>query len=227
MPATDTLLEELRARYPSLTGMPAGQLALDFGRDIRLHEVPSGTRLFEAGMPSAGFPLVLSGEVRVARGSGDGRSLELYRVSPGEVCIVSAAGLLSDRPLNAQGTAVRDTRLAMLSPALFDLWNGHRPFRQFVFAAFADRLADLMAVVDAVAFQRLDRRLADYLLGHGLCIRTTHQGLADELGTVREIITRLLNRFEAAGVVRLGRERIEILDAPALRSIAAGHAAAL
>lgn len=176
-------------------------------------------------MPSAGFPLVLTGEVQVARASGDGRSLELYRVTPGEVCIVSAAGLLSNRPLNAQGTAVLDTRLAMLSPALFDRWNNHRPFRQFVFAAFADRLADLMAVVDAVAFQRLDQRLADYLLGHGHYVRTTHQALAGELGTVREIITRLLNRFEAAGAVRLGRERIEITDAAGLREIAAGHAA--
>jgi CRP/FNR family transcriptional regulator, anaerobic regulatory protein len=69
-----------------------------------------------------------------------------------------------------------------------------------------------------------DRRLADYLLGHGHYVRATHQAVADELGTVREIITRLLNRFEAAGAVRLGRERIEIVDAVGLRAIAAGHA---
>jgi CRP/FNR family transcriptional regulator, anaerobic regulatory protein len=97
-------------------------------------------------------------------------------------------------------------------------------FRQFVFGVFADRLGDLMAVVDAVAFHRLDERLADYLLGRGRVIHTTHQELAHELGTVREIITRLLNRFEAAGAVKLGRERIEVIDAIALRALATGVA---
>jgi CRP/FNR family transcriptional regulator len=175
-------------------------------------------------MPCAGFPLVLEGEIQVSRNSGDGRRLELYRVMPGEVCIVSTAGLLSRRPLSAQGSAVLRTRLAMLSPALFDQWNNHPPFRHFVFGVFADRLGDLMAVVDALAFHRLDERLADYLLGHGRVIHTTHQELADELGTVREIITRLLKRFAAAGAVKLGRERIEVIDAIALRALAAGVA---
>jgi CRP/FNR family transcriptional regulator len=95
-------------------------------------------------------------------------------------------------------------------------------FRQFVFGVFADRLADLMTLVEAVAFQRLDQRLAGALLGHGPTLHTTHQALADELGTVREIVTRLLKRFERAGWLRLGRERIEVLDAGALRQAAAG-----
>jgi CRP-like cAMP-binding protein len=68
----------------------------------------------------------------------------------------------------------------------------------------------------------LDQRLADYLLGHGRIVHATHQALAEELGTVREMVTRLLNRFESAGSVKLGRERIEILDAVALRAIASG-----
>ena len=68
----------------------------------------------------------------------------------------------------------------------------------------------------------LDRRLAQHLLGHGQVLRTTHQALADELGTVREIVTRLLNRFEAAGYVGLGRERVEVIDAPGLRAVASG-----
>jgi CRP/FNR family transcriptional regulator len=93
-----------------------------------------------------------------------------------------------------------------------------------VFGVFSERLGDLMVLIDAIAFQRLDQRLADHLLGHGQCYRTTHQTIADELGTVREIITRLLNRFAAAGYIGLGRERIDVLDAASLRAVADGRA---
>ena len=96
-------------------------------------------------------------------------------------------------------------------------------FRHFVFGTFADRLADLMTLAEAVAFQRLDQRLAGALLGHGMVVLTTHQALADELGTVREIVTRLLKRFERSGWLLLGRERIELQDAAALRQLAAGN----
>jgi CRP/FNR family transcriptional regulator len=83
-----------------------------------------------------------------------------------------------------------------------------------------------MSLAEAVAFQRLDQRLAAALLGHGATVQATHQALADELGTVREIVTRLLKRFEHAGWVAIGRERIDVRDAAALRAVAAGVAAA-
>ena len=220
MPSIDILVAELRSRYPSLLHAPELQLAADVESGGRCIEAPAGTRLFEEGKPCHGFPLLLEGEVSVARGSRSGRTLELYRVLPGEVCVVSAASLLGGRPLTAHGTATRDTRLVILSPGLFDEWTESSEFRQFVFGVFAERLADLMEVVDAVAFQRLDRRLAEFLLGHDGCVRTTHQAVADELGTVREMITRLLNRFELAGLVKLGRERIDVISAERLREIA-------
>jgi CRP/FNR family transcriptional regulator, anaerobic regulatory protein len=113
----------------------------------------------------------------------------------------------------------------LLQPAGFERWCAHEPFRRYVFGVFADRLADLMALAEAVAFQRLDQRLAHALLGRGATLHLTHQQLADELGTVREIVSRLLSRFERAGWVRLGRERVEVLDAAALRALAAGEAA--
>ena len=86
-----------------------------------------------------------------------------------------------------------------------------------------EQMADLMALAEAVAFQRLDQRLASALLGHGAAILRTHQSLADELGTVREIVTRLLKRFERAGWIALGRERVDILNAQALRTLASGQ----
>lgn len=187
----------------------------------QLAEVPAGTSLFDEGAPCRGFPLVLSGEVRVARGSAQGRALELYRVVPGEVCVVSASCLFGGRAMQAHGVATGPTQLVLVDPDGFDRWCAHAPFRRFVFGVFAERLADLMALVEAVAFQRLDQRLADALLRHGAVIHRTHQALADELGTVREIVTRLLRRFERAGWLRLGRERIDVLDPAALRSVSA------
>lgn len=205
--------------YPSLAGLPSELRAAPCWQDL---SVPAGALLFEEHAPCQGFPLVLSGEVRVARGSPQGRSLELYRVGPGELCVVSACGLFGRSPLAAHGVAVAPTRLLLLSPAGFEQWSAHESFRHFVFGVFADRLADLMSLAEAVAFQRLDQRLAAALLGRGSVVQATHQALADELGTVREIVTRLLKRFERAGWVSLGRERIELRQAAALRALSAG-----
>lgn len=220
--APTQVLAELRRHYACLEALPASEstrvslAALDVG---------PGAVLFEEGGTCAGFPLVLEGTVSVARRSPAGRTLELYRVGPGEICVVSAASLYRTCPLGARGVTLTPTRLVLIPPAAFSAWSSYAPFRDFVFGVFAQRLSDLMALVDAVAFQKLDQRLADHLLGHGGTLRTTHQALADELGTVREIVTRVLRRFEEAGLVRLGRERIEVLDAPGLRAQANGQTA--
>jgi CRP/FNR family transcriptional regulator, anaerobic regulatory protein len=207
--------------YPLLAAWPAELLDTAFA-DAAWLQVPASTRLFEEGDACQGFPLVLAGAVQVARGSAGGRQLELYRVTPGELCVVSTAGLTTPRALSAHGVAVEATELVLISRAGFEQACAHAVFRRFVFGIFAERLADLMALAEAVAFQRLDQRLAQALLGRGSPLRTTHQALADELGTVREIVSRLLSRFERAGWVRLGRERIEVLDVAALRALAAG-----
>lgn len=203
--------------YPCLASIDPAERDAVLAAESQSVSVPAGTVLFEEGQPCKGFPMVLSGGVRVARGSPDGRSLELYRVSPGDLCVVSTACLFGQGALSAHGVAVAATDLVVLSPAGFDRWSAHADFRRFAFGVFANRLADLMALAEAVAFQQLDRRLARALLGHGTVLRVTHQALADELGTVREMVTRLLKRFESAGWVTLSRERIEIVQPQALR----------
>jgi CRP/FNR family transcriptional regulator len=218
-----TTRRKLVALYPAIHRLDHDAVDDVLSRDARELTVPAGTPLFAQADPCSGFPLVLSGEVRVARGSPEGRELELYRVGPGELCVMSLSCLVGSAAMTADGTATALTQLVVLTPAGFDRWVAHEPFRTFVFGTFADRLADLMALTEAVAFQRLDRRLAQALLTHGTDLRTTHQALADELGTVREMITRLLKRFENAGWVRLAREHIEIVDVSALRALAVGN----
>jgi CRP/FNR family transcriptional regulator len=212
----------LRSLYPVLDALPPALCAGVLSTEALAFTVPRGQLLFEEGAPCQGFPMVLSGEVRVARGEPGGRTMELYRVTPGELCVASTSCLFGQVPLVAHGQAAADTELVVLSPAAFDRWLAVAPFRRFIFGIFADRLADLMALVEAVAFQRLDQRLAGALLGRGNVVHGTQRALADELGTVREIVTRLLRQFERSGWIRTGRERIEILDSSALRTLAAG-----
>jgi CRP/FNR family transcriptional regulator len=223
----DTEIAQLSELYPALNALPAEVRDRALKQQALWVSAPAGATLFEEQAPCQGFPMVLSGEVRVARGSSQGRALELYRVGPGELCVVSASCLFGQHLLSANGVTTSPTRLAVLTPPAFDACCEHEPFRRFVFGVFADRLADLMALAEAVAFQRLDQRLAAALLGHGEVLHASHQALADELGTVREMVTRLLRRFERSGWLTLGRERIELRDAAALRRLAAGEAPAV
>lgn len=211
--------ELLTSLYPSLDQVqpPLAEL----GAAGMPMQVPPGTVLFEDAAPCQGFPLVLEGEIKVSRSSGDGRSLELYRVGAGELCLVSSACLFRAQPLSAHGVTTRASRLIVIPPRIFDRWLDTPAFRNEVLGLFAERMADLTSLIDAVAFHKLDQRLAAALLGHGQHLTITHQALANELGTVREIVTRLLRRFEREGWVTLGREQIEITHSAALRELAA------
>jgi CRP/FNR family transcriptional regulator len=188
-------------------------------------QVPAGTVLFSENTPCQGFPLVLAGEIKVSRSSGDGRSLELYRVVPGELCLVSSACLFRTQPLSAHGITTKASTLILIPADIFRRWLETPAFRNEVLGLFAERMADLTSLIDAVAFHKLDRRLAAALLGHGQQLAITHQALANELGTVREIVTRLLRRFEREGWVALGREQIQIVNGAALRELAASLSA--
>ncbi|MEZ5702427.1 MAG: Crp/Fnr family transcriptional regulator [Burkholderiaceae bacterium] len=183
--------------------------------------VPAGTPLFQENQACHGFPMLIEGEVRVSRSGANGRELELYRVTPGEMCLVSSASLFGHQPLTAHAVATSATTMAMLLPADFEAALADNAFRSYVLGLFAERMADLTGLIEAIAFQRLDSRLATALLGHGQQVHATHQTLADELGTVREMVTRLLRRFERDGLVELSRERITILDGAGLRAVAA------
>lgn len=206
--------QALLGLYPAMASLP--QLL----ERLQQVQVPAGTPLFRENEACQGFPMVLSGEVRVSRSAANGRELELYRVQPGEMCLVSSAGLFAKQPMTARGVTTSETTLTLLAPADFQTAMADPVFRNFVLGLFASRMADLTGLIEAVAFQRLDSRLASTLLGHGQQVRVTHQVLADELGTVREIITRLLRRFERDGLVELSRESITLRNSAGLRAIA-------
>jgi CRP/FNR family transcriptional regulator, anaerobic regulatory protein len=216
----DATTARVLQEYPAVSAIEAALRADVLAHEVQWVGAPAGTLLFDEGSPCRGFPMVVSGEVRVARGTPHGRALELYRVQRGELCVASTACIVGARSMQAHGVTTQASELALLSAAGFERWSAAEPFRRFVFSVFAERLSELMALVEAVAFQRLDQRLAAALLSHGAVVHSTHQALAEQLGTAREIVTRLLKRFELAGQVRLSRERIDVIDAPALRALA-------
>ncbi len=189
-------------------------------RQGRLTQLPAQAPVFNEHERCQGFPFVLEGSIRVIKTAPNGRQLPLYRVLPGETCIISSGCLLGQAPYNARGVTASPCTLLLLPEADFQALLGEAPFREFVFQLFSERLADLMQLVEEVAFHKLDQRLAALLLGHGAVLHTTHQQLADELGSVREIVSRLLKGFAEQGLVALGREQIEILDPPGLRRLA-------
>jgi CRP/FNR family transcriptional regulator len=221
---TDAEHERLFDLYPCLADLPDElRTALRAGAVVK--RVPAGAVLFDEHQDCSAFPMVLDGGVRVAKASPNGRELQLYRVQPGESCVITSSCLLGRAAYNARGEAESDTTLVALPVALFArLMREHQPFRSYVFRLFSERIADLMQLVEAVAFQRLDQRLAVLLLGRAPVLHITHQQLADELGSVREIVSRLLKGFAEQGLVTLGRERIEVRDAAGLRRVAGAAA---
>ena len=210
----------LLALYPALAALTQEEIAALCKPEVTA-VIAEGTELFAERHACRGFPLLIEGSIKVVKNTPAGREMLLYRVEPGGSCVITSSCLLGHTRYTARGIAETPLRMLMLPTALFEkLIAGNAAFRDFVFHLLAERIAELMQLVEEVAFHRLDQRLAKLLLGKGEPIQATHQTLADELGSVREIVSRLLKGFAAQGLVTLGRERIELVDRDGLRQLA-------
>jgi CRP/FNR family transcriptional regulator len=193
----------------------------------RIVELPAGETMFRAGDACQHYVMVLTGGIRVQKVSGSGREIVLYRVEPGQTCVLTTSCLFTATPYSAEGITETPVSAAVLSRADFnEAIAGSAGFRRFVFAAFGDRIDGLMALIEAIAFGRVDERLAERLLAFvnaAGVITLTHQQLATELGTAREVVSRLLKEFERRGWVVLTRGEIAIRDRAALERLAAGQ----
>ncbi len=218
---TASTKERLLRHYPMLAELPAGEVDSLLVHSMMM-SLPAGAVVFDELQPCQGFPMLLSGSIRVIKSAPNGRELQLYRINPGESCILTSSCLLGHTRYQARGVTEQATEMVVLPPGEFHrLFGNHDAFRTYVFNLFSERLTSLMELVSAVAFQKLDQRLAALLVSKPNPLRITHQALADELGSAREIISRLLKGFADQGWVRLGREQIDITDTAALRRFAA------
>jgi CRP/FNR family transcriptional regulator, anaerobic regulatory protein len=209
-------------RFAGLADLSA-DLAAELERGSRQLRLPAGAHVFEPGQPADNLLLLLSGSVRVQRSSDSGREVFLYRVHAGETCILTTACLLAEEPYAAEGLAETEVEAVAVPRRVFDDLAGRSSvFRSFVFRAYSQRIADLFALVDAIVFQRLDVRLAARLLElqQDGVVASTHQALAVELGTAREVISRTLGEFQRRAWVEQARGEVRLLDCGALSRLA-------
>ena len=184
--------------------------------------IPAGRDVFVEGDRTEAIALLISGVVRVYKIGETGREITLYRFGLGESCILTANAILSRQTFPAIATVEKDAEAVMIPADAFRDWvRRHDLWRDFVFDLLSQRLSTLMAVVDEVVFRQMDRRLAGLLLrkaAAGNLLKVTHQELASDLGSSREVISRLLEDFSRQGWIRSGRGEIELLDLEALNS---------
>jgi len=192
--------------------------------ESRLATVPEGTVIFGPGKAPENLLLLLEGTVRVQQTSESGREVFLYRVQAGESCVLTTACLLAYEDYSAEGIAETEISAVLVPRVTFDDLIARSPeFRRFVFTAYSRRISDLFHVIEEVAFRRVDVRLAQKLLqlaGSDGTLQATHQTLAVELGSVREVISRQLQEFQRRGWVELGRGVVRIVAPAGLRRLA-------
>lgn len=218
-----TTVLPLTGIFPAIDSLEPGARRT-FDAAVRPLRVRAGTRLFDEGSRCEAYLLVLEGSVRVQKVSDSGREIVLYRVEPGQTCVLTTSCLMANTDYNAEGIAETEIHALALSATAFQsLLATSARFREFVFSAYATRIGDLLLLIEEVAFGRMDQRLAQWLLarrdGAGQ-VSGTHQDVAMELGSAREVISRQLKEFERRGWVRLHRGRIEVVDASGLENLA-------
>ena len=216
-------IKDWTERFQGTAGLPrpVRDRLVDVARVLRMK---AGAQVFgPSNVPDSLF-FLYDGRIRVSQSSESGREIVLYRVDAGESCVLTTACMLAEEAYNAEGIAETDITAIVLPKPSFDrLVAEEEAFRKFVFAAYSRRLIDLLRVVDDVAFGHLDVRLAERLLalaGDRREISATHQQLAGELGTAREVVSRVLQDFQKRDMIAQSRGRIALTDKPALKALA-------
>ena len=218
---TPAEFSRLSRAFPFLNGA-SPQLERDFLSVAYFAKIPAGRDVFVEGDEAGAIALLVSGVVRVYKIGETGREITLYRFGQGESCILTANAILSCKSFPAIATVEKDAEAVMIPAGAFRDWvKRHNPWREFVFNLLSDRLVAVLALVEEVVFQRMDRRLAALLLESSTTqplVRMTHQEIAAEMGSSREVISRLLEDFSQAGLIQPGRGLILILDRQGLES---------
>ncbi len=214
--------QQLNAMYPQLADIK-DTTWLDVIEHARLLEAEPDTTLFSGTATCNNFMLILEGTVRIYQTAEDGREITLYRVEAGELCILSLNSLLKNKSFNAIATTESNVKALVISSENFKLiMNNIEAFRDYVISTLTERLCETIYLIQDTAFNHLNMRLACMLgslfeRNQDPTLKITHQELAFELGTTREVISRILKEFEKQNCVKLSRGSITLSSAEGLQ----------
>jgi len=210
------------AHFLPILAQADARLIDEFQRAAFLAKISAGKDVFVEGDRANAIALLISGVVRVYKIGETGREITLYRFGLGQSCILTANAILSQKSFPAIATVEEDAEAVMIPADIFQDWVGrHALWREFVFELLSERLMTVMAIVDEVAFQRMDRRIALWILEQAARenpIAVTHQEIASDLGSSREVISRILEDFSQKELTESGRGKIRVLDFEGLKS---------
>jgi CRP/FNR family transcriptional regulator len=193
------------------------QLLGRFLQRAAIARLDPGQIVCHQGHECSHLALLLDGTARVYKLGESGREITLYRISPGESCILTASCILSHLPFPAIAVCEEPVEAVVVPAADIRAWLAESPeWRDYVFSLVAHRMGDIISLVEEVVFQRMDQRIAQYLLQHAKPpqqrIEITHQAIASDLGTSREVVSRILKDFESKELIRASRGSLELLD---------------
>lgn len=196
------------------------QLVREFMQSARYVRIPAGSDVFAEGDRVDALALLVAGVVRVYKIGETGREITLYRFGVGESCVLTANAILSNQSFSAIATVEKEAEAILIPAETFRGWmRRYSAWVEFVLELFSQRLASVMEIVEEVAFRRMDLRVAALLIERSRTqnpLRITHQEIAAELGSSREVISRILESLTRQGMIRMGRGTIEITDSPSL-----------
>ncbi|MBK5199152.1 MAG: Crp/Fnr family transcriptional regulator [Methyloceanibacter sp.] len=225
MPNQD-LISRWLASFPELTELEDEHRGELLG-STQFNRLRGGDVAYRQGQHCHAYVMCIEGQTRVFKTSESGREILLYQVGPGETCVLTTSCLMAGSSFPAESNAETDVLLAVLPASVFHRLMGVSPrFRKFVLDNYGDLLSSLIMLVDEVAFASLDLRLARRLLAEANAqgvVAKTHQQLALDLGSVREVISRYLAEWERMGWVHATRGSIEVKNRPALASYCGGE----
>jgi len=186
-------------------------------RHSRMKILEPGEWIFHEGDTCSFSAFVLSGTIRVYKQSESGREITLYYVEKGESCILTSSCILSSRTYPAEAVVESPTTSLLVPSMIFRYWmKSYDEVRTYIFDLLTSRFAEMTSLIEEVAFGRMDQRIARLLLekspDHSSEIHATHEELAADLGTAREVVSRILKDFERAGILELGRGTISIIN---------------
>lgn len=204
----------IREHFPGLSHPDLLESINEVGE---LKSVDAGTKIMEIGGHVKVMPLVTKGALKVLREDEDGGELFLYFLYPGQSCAMTVQCCVADAPSQVRAVAEEDTEMVLIPVGVVDPWiRKHPGWKDFILNTYADRFSELLHTIDSVVFHKLDERLHEYLLEKSRAagaksLTVTHQELADDLHSSREVISRLLKQLEKSGKIKLARNKVELL----------------